>query len=128
MYRKRTLSEKFWKKVEKRGIDDCWLWIGAKKDRRYGHMLHNYQNIGSHRISWLIHHGNIPNNLWVLHKCDNPSCVNPNHLWLGTAKDNSQDRESKNRGNKLKGELSPVAKLTKKEVLYIRADYSPYKI
>ncbi len=77
----------------------------------------------AHRASWEIHFGEIPNGLCVLHKCDNPSCVNPEHLFLGTRKDNSIDMLLKDRGNKAKGQENGANKLTENEVIKIRKIY-----
>jgi len=80
--------------------------------------------IGAHRISWELHHGEIPAGLWVLHDCpggDDPRCVNPEHLWLGTTQDNTADRDRK--GHSAAGAVNGSAKLTLAEVRAIRAAY-----
>jgi len=92
-------GQRFWAKVKK--TSGCWLWVGAKQRRGYGY-LHNgghskRKPIRAHRYSWEIHNGPIPAGLWVLHKCDAPSCVNPAHLFLGTRSDNMKDAASKGR-------------------------------
>ena len=76
----------------------------------------------AHRCSWEINFGKISNGLWVLHKCDNPPCVNPKHLFLGTSLDNNRDAVKKHRN--VYGERHPSAKLTNKEVLEIRKKFS----
>ena len=78
----------------------------------------------AHRISWEIHNGEIPENLWVLHKCDNPPCVNPEHLFLGTPRDNVIDKVKKGRHRDDNGEKHPMAKLKDKDVRYIRRKLS----
>jgi HNH endonuclease len=93
-----TLSERFWSKVDKSG--DCWVWTGSRDLKGYGKI-----NIGctptlAHRVSWQIKSGDIPEGLFVLHRCDNPPCVNPAHLFIGTAGDNVQDMMSKGRQRK----------------------------
>jgi len=87
--------------------DGCWEWIGAKDKNGYGIMRIELKSVQrAHRASWIVHKGQIPNQLWVLHKCDNPPCTNPEHLFLGTAKDNSEDmiRKKRNRPRGTKNE------------------------
>ncbi len=118
-----TLEERFWLYVDRKSDVDCWNWMGGKDGFGYG-ML----NIGigysksyrSHRYSWVLFNGKIPIELSVLHKCDNPSCVNPNHLFLGTDADNAHDRDRKGRQISHCGEQHGCSKLTNKDVLEIR--------
>jgi len=93
-----TPIQRFWKKVNRLTSDNCWEWTGAKLATKYGGMEINGKLIRVHRYSWEIAFGEIPKGLHVLHKCDNRSCVNPNHLWLGTHQDNMRDRDEKGRG------------------------------
>lgn len=117
---KKTTEERFFEKIEKK---DCWEWT-AKRDRQdYGILKVDGKNRKAHRVSWVIHFGNIPENMCVLHKCDNTCCVNPEHLFLGTVGDNNKDRELKGRGGQLKGEEQGLSKLTEKQVLEIRDRY-----
>lgn len=91
------VEQRFWAKV-KRG-PDCWLWTGATT-RGYGHIKRGPANAGTAQathLSWEIHNGPIPDGLMVLHHCDNPPCVNPEHLYLGTHKDNMRDRAVRGR-------------------------------
>jgi hypothetical protein len=74
----------------------CWEWMGFIRPSGYGQV---HQNKLAHRVSWELHNGPIPNGVLVLHKCDNKSCVNPDHLFLGSHRDNTQDMMSKGRGN-----------------------------
>ena len=113
----------FWKKVDKNGPNGCWLWTGAKTSvGGYGNFGVNYKLMKAHRVSWFIHFGEPINNLCVLHKCDNPPCVNPDHLWLGTMQDNMQDKVKK--GRLYTGDRSGLVKLSPKQVLQIRYDRS----
>jgi len=91
--------DKFWENVTK--TNGCWLWEGHTSHNGYGR-LHIYINdkrkiVPAHRLSWEIHNGPVPKGILVLHKCDNPPCVNPDHLFLGTNKDNTQDSLMKGR-------------------------------
>src|ERR1041384_6319384 len=91
-----TITERFWAKVKK--TDGCWEWTGAKHKRGYG--LIRSKEISmyrAHRLSWVIHNGPIPDGLHVPHDCDTPSCTRPDHLFLGTHKDNMEDATRKGR-------------------------------
>lgn len=126
--------ERLWKKVNKNGpipihaphLGRCWVWtgwcvgVGSRKrgaitsKRKWG-----YQYV--HRISWILNNGAIPDKLWVLHRCDTGLCVNPDHLFLGTAASNIDDCIEKNR--RACGEKHPSSKLTQEEVLKMRSLY-----
>lgn len=140
-YTKEFIDKRFLVKVKK--TSSCWLWIGAKRGGMcpYGNIRFGKKRKLSHRISYEIYKGKIPNGLFVLHKCDNPICVNPKHLFLGTWDDNNKDRKTKGRsatgnahGFKLhpeavaKGEDSASSKLTNIQVLEIRRKYIPWKM
>lgn len=121
-----TLKDKqiarFWANVDKSG--DCWIWKGHKIERGYG-LVHvgKFGNILTHRISWHLAHGPIPSGMFVLHNCpggDNPSCVRPDHLWLGTRIENNADRVKK--GRSAVGES--LSKLTEAQVLEAHARWA----
>lgn len=75
----------------------CWLWIGALDSHDYGHFWMRGEVMKAHRASWMLHKGEIPEGLWVLHRCDVPGCVNPEHLFLGDRTANMQDMAAKGR-------------------------------
>jgi integrase len=86
---RKTLDERFWAKVDKTG--DCWLWAGSKSGGGYGQFWNGYTNVGAHRYAYERKHGPVPDGYSVLHKCATPACVNPDHLYQGSAFDNSFD-------------------------------------
>lgn len=94
--------EKYLKNYNADPITGCWNWTGAKTKGGYGHLRFLKKLTYAHRVSWIIHYGGIPNNLCVLHHCDNPGCINPDHLFIGTMADNMKDRDDKGR-NGIKG-------------------------
>ena len=98
----------------------CWEWQRSLNPKGYGAFCLSCRTISAHRASWIIHKGNIPTGMHVLHKCDNPRCVNPSHLMLGTNCDNVRDRVQKGRSARPLG-LRNSAKLTPDQVLKIRA-------
>lgn len=112
----------FWKKVDK--TDSCWNWLACKDKLGYGQFWFNGKTILAYRASWMINKGQIPKNLCVLHKCDNPPCVNPNHLFLGTRQDNMRDMMNKGRGADKRGEKHHLVKLTENKVDAIRKMYA----
>lgn len=107
-----------WQKDEK---TECWMWIGAKADKGYGEIKipKTRRQIPAHRLSYMIKYGEIQQGKCVLHRCDTPSCVNPDHLFVGTKKDNSLDMVSKMRH--CYGERQGSHKLTEKDVLIIHS-------
>lgn len=92
------IDARFWSKVDKTG--DCWVWTAGTRGRgshRYGAIRINGKNRSAHRVSWELTNGPIPGGLVVCHHCDNPPCVRPDHLFLGTVQDNALDRDRKGR-------------------------------
>jgi len=92
-----TPEERFWGHVQK--TETCWLWVAALNNKGYGKFLSLAHGPGTyaHRFSWMLHYGPIPQGLCVLHKCDVPRCIRPDHLFLGTHKDNMRDMVAKGR-------------------------------
>jgi len=115
--------DRFWSKVQK-GLNnnECWEWQANRDNNGYGRFGHRYKLLSAHRVAWEIENGPIPKDLCVLHRCDNPSCVNISHLFLGTHKDNMKDRDQKgrSRGGSLKGETNPSCKHKDCEVTRIK--------
>jgi hypothetical protein len=92
-----SLKDRFLEKVKKG--DGCWEWIGSKNSKGYGTLRRAGGHWMAHRVSYELAHGcKLPPNRWVLHRCDNPICVNPDHLFLGTQSDNMRDMARKERG------------------------------
>jgi hypothetical protein len=96
------LIERFFQKVDKSGsvdFPDCWFWTGAPTSRKYGSFVYYTKKpaIGAHVASYLLHKGEIPTGMLVCHHCDNPPCVNPEHLFLDTNSGNMKDMFAKNR-------------------------------
>ena len=143
----KTFLDRFWDYVETAGPEDCWHWMGATIKAGYGrfHVRGNFTKPNSvedyaHRIMWEITYGPIPDGIQVLHSCDNPPCVNPIHLFLGTQSDNMKDAIKKGRlrpnlqkanearkahpGLNVRGESQGSSKLNSSDVLAIRRRYS----
>jgi hypothetical protein len=117
----KTLLQRFEEKYIPVTESGCWIWIASTSPKGYGYIkLQGKKNISAHRLSWILSKGAIPFGKFVLHICDTPSCVNPNHLYLGDNKSNMEDRNRKDRQAKLKGELHGGSKLTDEIVFKIR--------
>jgi hypothetical protein len=101
-------------------IGACWIWTGNKPDGRYGHFSVNGKTVKAHRWFYEFIHEPIPEELLVRHKCDNPQCVNPDHLETGTASQNTQDMHKRGRGADRRGIKHPLVKLTEADVREIR--------
>ena len=117
-YTDEQYAERFWNRVQKG--PDCWLWTGSRNFEGYGNFwarLNGQQFYRAHRFRWALEHGPIPDGKFICHTCDNPSCVNLEHLWLGTHQDNYRDRDMKERN--IYGERHHSSKLTYEQVLEI---------
>lgn len=117
-----TLKERFFRYVKQ--TDGCWEWLSYVDPNGYGRLNYNGKPMLASRISYLLHFGEIPAGMAVCHKCDKPSCTNPDHLFLGTQADNVADMHAKGRDRKrgLKGSLHHQAKLNDQAVREIRAN------
>ncbi|QQD21197.1 hypothetical protein GJQ54_05145 [Oceanospirillaceae bacterium ASx5O] len=109
-----TVTERFFERVEKSSEGGCWVWVGSKRGSpriKYGSFWNGKKHVAAHRFSWEMVNGEIPEGgdvrgMCVCHHCDNPLCVNPAHLFLGTHKDNMQDKVRKQRGTGSKAQCS----------------------
>jgi hypothetical protein len=97
----------------------CWVWVGLKNRQQYGEFVYG-ADVLAHRVAYALYVGPVPAGMCVLHRCDNPSCVNPDHLSVGTRSENLEDMTAK--GRRVRGTSHGMAKLTEAAVLSIRAD------
>ena len=124
------IEERFWKFCSKFGknlridLGECWSWNGSKNKAGYGQISVNCKPLLAHRVSWEMHFGAIPRGLQVLHKCDNPECCRPDHLFLGTHAENMRDMFSKGRRKTvaLSGSRHGMTKLKEHDVRRIRSE------
>ena len=113
------------------GPDDCWEWTGARNKKGYGQFGAGYVMYVASRASWIISNGEIPAGMFVCHKCDNPPCVNPAHLFLGTNRDNVMDCVSKGRHGRTgrpREKGSQIDKIGPEDAAMIRSEYKPYRV
>lgn len=122
---------RFWDKVDKSSghgpAGDCWFWTGNTKTGGYGKIRDGSRSLKAHRLSYEMHFGPIPagpgyHGYCVCHRCDEPRCVNPSHLFLGLNRDNQVDKAVKGRSADCRGEKNPLAKLSEEDVRAIRND------
>ncbi len=119
-------TARFWGKVQKAGLDDCWPWTSQFDRYGYGRVYFQGKVRSTHRIAYFLSTGNDPDGFSICHSCDNPACCNPVHLFLGTHQINMTDRNAK--GRVASGERNGRAKLTWETVNAIRAAYVPFKV
>lgn len=119
MRNKKCAYQRFYDFIKSGPIAGCWEWSGALNRSGYGlFCISGTKGMHASRASWILHKGPIPEGMCVCHSCDNPGCVNPDHLWLGTKADNNRDRSTKNR--------SRPSKLTAEDVEFITRNWSKY--
>lgn len=110
--------ESFWDTVDTGG-SGCWEWSRFRNKAGYGYFKWKSKLTMAHRVAYELAIGEIPDGMYVLHKCDNPPCCNPDHLWLGTKDDNNKDKKAKNRGRSAPKKLdAPRAALLKWDLVH----------
>ena len=110
----------FWFRVAM-PTDGCWEWQGGRQHQGYGQFRIRERTQAAHRVAWEMSYGPIPKGMVVCHKCDNPPCCRPDHLFLGTTRDNQRDKWAKGRGSAYRGVTNASAKLTADEVRKLRS-------
>ena len=115
-------ATQFWERAKRNPETDCWEWQGTRLPKGYGRLYYRGGGAYAHRVAYELSTGTYPGGMHVCHTCDNPSCINPSHLFLCTHTDNNRDRARKGRSfSPSEARLSPNAKLTPEAVREIRA-------
>lgn len=123
MTARRSIHERFFEKTERDDSTGCLLWIASRHPTGYGRFSMGHSRWQrAHRVAWRLVHGEIPSGLFVLHRCDNPSCVEIEHLFLGTQPENMADMRAK--GRHVRGEKVGGALLTEEQVLTARREFA----
>lgn len=120
MRRTRPVADRFWPKVERRGVAECWPWLASvrRKDEGYGAFWLSGRHQPAPRVAYELTHGPIAPGLVACHRCDNPRCCNPAHIFIAAPKDNDADRVAK--GRQARGSRNAASKLTERQVWAIR--------
>jgi hypothetical protein len=122
----KTVLERFEEKYIPEPNSGCWLWTASTFKGGYGQFWTGQKYTGAHRASYEMFRGEIAPKMQILHSCDNPLCVNPEHLSVGTNLDNQHDSIKKGKKATFKGETNPTHKLTMEQILIIREDNRPH--
>ena len=119
-----TFEQRFWERVNRGDVNSCWEWKACRGKEGYGQLKKRRKMVLAHRLSYILSFGEIADNICVLHRCDNPPCVNPKHLFLGTREDNNKDKKNKGRQPSHVGNHNPNRKINAEQVKQIRELYA----
>jgi len=131
LHKKQPLASRLAAKVRHGGNEECWLFTGSLDEHGYGQIWNGYRLVKAHRAAYEIANGPIPERMQACHRCDNPRCCNPSHLFLGTQKDNMQDAVAKKRHRTsfpLYGSEHPSYKIYPTTRLAIRSDVRSHRV
>jgi hypothetical protein len=122
-----SLEDRFWDKILTIPEYGCYEWAGTRTIDGYGKFFYGGKKVAAHRLAWILVHGSIPDGMCLCHKCDNPSCVRVEHLFLGTRADNNADMVRKGRHVTVSGTKQPAAKIDENKARRIRELYASGK-